>query len=317
MKRTDVELFSGVVPFVTTAEVSSFRLAARKLGLTPSAVSKAITRLESRLGVRLLNRTSRSVSLTDEGRTFLHACQDAVTGVRVAQDQLAQNLTAPRGPLSVSLPLMLGKLVILPALKHLLDRHPALSVHAILTDRFVSLEEEDLDAAVRVGVLPSSRFPARRLREVRWVTVASPGYLARRGVPRVPADLAAHNCLKFLLPNGIVREWEYANGAEATGVATPPTRGTLIADHGEALVEAALSGLGLFQAHDYVVGEALAQGRLVEVLGDFAAPGPPVSLLLAPAKRSSAKVRAFVDFMVELLAPPSQLRSRPTRAGKA
>jgi DNA-binding transcriptional LysR family regulator len=197
---------------------------------------------------------------------------------------------------------MLGKLVILPALKQLSDRHPALTVHASLTDRLVPLEEEDLDAAVRVGVLPSSRFPARRLRNVRWVTVGAPGYLARRGVPRVPDDLAAHNCLKFLLPSGIVREWEYASG-DATGpVRTPPTRGTLIADHGEALVEAALSGLGLFQAHDYVVGEALAQGRLVEVLADFTAPGPPISLLLAPGKRSSAKVRAFVEFIVELLA---------------
>jgi LysR family transcriptional regulator for bpeEF and oprC len=264
-------------------------------------VSKAITRLEARLGVRLLNRTSRSVSLTDEGRTFLHACRDAVNGVRGAEEQVSQNLKAPRGQLSLSLPLMLGKLVILPALKQLSDRHPALTVRASLTDRFVQLEDEELDAVVRVGVLPSSRFPARRLRNVRWVTVASPGYLARRGVPAVPGDLAAHNCLKFLLPNGIVRGWEYAprDGTEATE--TPPTRGSLIADHGEALVEAALSGLGLFQAHDYVVTDALAQGRLVEVLAEFAAPGPPISLLLAPGRRSAAKVRAFVEFIVELL----------------
>lgn len=141
MKSTDVDLFTGVVPFVTTAELQSFRAAARQLGLTPSAVSKAITRLETKLGVRLLNRTSRAVSLTDEGHAFLLACRDAVAFVRAAEERLGQTLKAPRGQLSLSLPLMLGKLVILPALKQLCDRHPGLTVRASLFRILVKLRE--------------------------------------------------------------------------------------------------------------------------------------------------------------------------------
>src|SRR6187551_163211 len=181
MKHSEIDLFSGVVPFVTTAEALSFGAAARKLGLTPSAVSKAITRLEAKLGVRLLNRTSRSVSLTDEGHTFLRASQEAVAHLRAAGAHVGLGAREPRGTLLVSLPLMLGKLVILPALHRFSERHPALVVRATLTDRFVSLSDENLDAVVRVGALPNSRSTVRKLRPVRWVTVASPVYLARRG----------------------------------------------------------------------------------------------------------------------------------------
>jgi DNA-binding transcriptional LysR family regulator len=171
MKSSDVDLFAGVVPFVTTAELRSFRAAARSLGLTPSAVSKAITRLEAKLGVRLLNRTSRSVSLTDEGQAFLAACQEAVSGVRAAEERVAVAARSTRGRLSLSLPLILGKVVILPALKRLSDRHPALVVDASLTDRFVSLTEENLEAVVRVGAVENERLVMRRLRSVAWVTV--------------------------------------------------------------------------------------------------------------------------------------------------
>ena len=304
MKHSEIDLFSGVVPFVTTAEALSFGAAARKLGLTPSAVSKAITRLETKLGVRLLNRTSRSVSLTDEGHTFLRASQEAVANLRTAGAQLSLGAREPRGTLLVSLPLMLGKLVILPALQRLNERYPALVVQATLTDRFVSLAEENLDAVVRIGTLPNSRLAVHKLRRARWVTVASPVYLARRGVPRTPLDLSAHNCLKFLLPNGLTREWEFSAKGGPTPSQTVVTRGTLIADHGEGLVEAALAGLGIFQAHDYVVSEALARGRLVEILADYKSPGPPISLLLSPGKRSSPKVRAFAHLVQELLGQP-------------
>ena len=310
MKHSEADLFSGVVPFVATAEALSFGAAARKLGLTASAVSKAITRLEAKLGVRLLNRTSRTVSLTDEGHTFFRASQQAVASLRAAGTQVGLAAREPSGTLTVSLPLMLGKLVILPALNRLSENHPALVVRATLTDRVVNLAEENLDAAVRVGELPDSGLAVRKLRPVRWVTVASPVYLARRGVPRAPSDLSAHNCLKFLLPNGLTREWEFSAKGERRPDRTVPTRGTLIADHGEGLVEAAISGLGIFQAHDYVVSEAVARGRLVEVLADFRSPGPPVSLLLGPGKRSSPKVRAFAQLVTGLLGLPAP--AKPT-----
>ncbi|HYQ01149.1 MAG TPA: LysR family transcriptional regulator [Polyangiaceae bacterium] len=296
MKDRSADLFSGVVPFVAAAEAQSFRVAARKLGLTPSAVSKAITRLEARLGLRLLNRTARAVSLTDEGEAFLRGCQDAVQNVRSAEERVLLAHRAPRGRLTVSLPLLLGKLVVLPALKQFCERYPALSVHASLTDRVVSLADENVDAVVRVGTLANSRLSARKLRDVRWVTVAAPAYLAQRGLPRTPADLTSHNCLKFVLPNGTPQEWLFAKpGAKAGTSATP---GSLFCDHGEGLIEAACAGLGLFQAHDYSIAKPLAAGRLVEVLADFSASGPPISLLVAPGKRVSPKVRAFSEFIV-------------------
>src|SRR4051812_11032083 len=210
MKDGSADLFSGVVPFVTAAEAQSFRVAARKLGLTPSAVSKAITRLEARLGLRLLQRSSRKVSLTEEGEAFLRGCQEAVLSVRSAEERVLQVQRAPRGRLTVSLPLLLGKLVVLPALRRFCERYPELSVHASLTDRVVSLADENVDAVVRVGSLSDSRASARKLRDVRWVTVAAPTYLARHGIPRTPDELALHNCLKFVLPNGTVQEWEFA-----------------------------------------------------------------------------------------------------------
>lgn len=299
-----VELFSGVVPFVTAAEARSFRVAARKLGLTPSAVSKAITRLEARLGLRLLNRTARAVSLTEEGEAYLRGCQEAVANVRAAEERVLQAQRAPRGSLTVSLPLLLGKLVLLPALKQFCERYPALSVRASLTDRVLSLADENIDAVVRVGTLPNSRLSARKLRDVRWVTVAAPAYLAQRGTPRTPDELSSHNCLKFVLPSGTAQEWEFgAIGAAPRAVAT---QGTLLCDHGEGLIEAACAGLGVFQAHDYSVAKHLAAGRLVQILADYAAPGPPVSLLVAPGKRSSAKVRAFVEFVVATMGEPAR-----------
>jgi len=299
MKASPADLFSGVLPFVTTAEAKSFRDAARTLGITPSAVSKAITRLEARLGLRLLNRSARNVSLTEEGEAFLTGCQEAVASVRVAEERVLQAQRAPRGRLTVSLPLILGKLAILPALERFCNRYPALSVHASLTDRVLSLADENVDAAVRVGALSDSRLSARKLCDVRWVTVAAPAYLARRGIPRTPGELSAHNCLKFLLPNGTLREWEFATTGEKP--ATVTTRGSLCCDHGEGLIEAARTGLGVFQAHDYAVAAPLAAGDLVEVLADFSTPGPAISLLVAPGKRSSPKVRAFAEFLREVL----------------
>lgn len=299
MKDSSADLFSGVLAFVTAAEAQSFREAARKLGLTPSAVSKAVTRLEARLGLRLLNRTSRNVSLTEEGQTFLRGCQEAVASMRTAEERVLQGQRAPRGRLTVSLPLLLGKLVVLPALKEFCARYSALSVHVSLTDRLVSLADENVDAAVRVGRLPDSQLSVRKLRDVRWVTVAAPTYLAQRGVPRTPQDLASHNCLKFVLPSGTVQQWQFGTpGAELGGSTTP---GSLSCDHGEGLIEAACAGLGLFQAHDYSVARPLATGRLVEVLADFSAPGPPISLLMAPGRRVSPKVRAFVEFIVDVV----------------
>jgi DNA-binding transcriptional LysR family regulator len=199
-------------------------------------------------------------------------------------------------------------MVVLPALKDFCERYPAISVHATLTDRMVNLPDENVDVVVRVGVSSDSRLLVRKLRDIRWVTVAAPAYLSRRGQPRTPAELVTHNCLKFVLSNGTVHEWEFAATEGVSG--NPPPHGSLLCDNGDGLIAAAESGLGIFQAHDYAVRDALAAGRLVEILTDFEAPGPAIALMLPPGKRTSPKIRAFIDFMLELVAGT---RSRATR----
>lgn len=292
-------LFAGVMPFVATAEARSLTGAARRLGVTPSAVSKAIARLEAELGARLLNRTARTVTLTDEGTLFYRECRSAVAGVSSARAALADAQGSPRGMLRVSLPVALGELVIMPALGRLLGRFPGLSLEALLTDRLVDLTAENVDVVVRIGRAMPSGLARRRLPSVRWVTVASPAYLARRRAPVVPQDLAEHNCLQFILPKGVPQPWSLRSQAAPSAPVT--TRGNLSSDHPGGLVQAALAGLGLLQVHRYIVAHALREGRLVEVLEDHAPPALPANLLFPTARARSPKVRAFVDAVSELL----------------
>ena len=292
--------FAGVMAYVATAEARSFRAAASQLGVTPSAVSKAIAKLEAELGVRLLHRTSRTVSATPEGETFLRRCRDAVDQLMAARELASQAQRAPRGLLRVSLPPALGRAIVLPALPQLLARHPQLTVEAVLTDRFVRLAEETVDVALRIGKIADASAVARKVRNVRWSTVASPAYLARAGAPRSPDDLEGHNCLAFVLSSGRAQPWAFVMGSEEVSFAP---RGNLAADDGQALVGAAVAGLGVLQAHDFMVAEHVARGELVEVLAPHRAPGPPISVLSAPGRASAPKVRAFTQFVVEVVGP--------------
>lgn len=305
MRSTTNDLFAGILPFVHTAESNSFRAAARELGVTPSAVSKAIAKLEGDLGVRLLRRTSRSVTLTAEGDAFLGRCRDGVDQVRAAREAAMNAQHAPRGLLRVSLPLPLARLVVMPALPRLLGRHPALSVQAIVTDRHVDLVKERIDVAVRMGAPATSSLVARKLAHTRWSTVASPAYLARRPAPRTPHDLREHNCLKFVATSGRPVEWVFRASAR-TSSEPVRTAGNVLADYGEALVQAAVAGLGIVQAIDFMVQRELEHGELVEVLASHAAAGPSVHALTTSARRMPAKVRTFIDFMSETFRPPGR-----------
>lgn len=299
MGSSRVDPFAGIVPFLTTADAQSFRVAAKKLGVTASSISKSIAKLEGDLGVRLLNRTSRSVSLTAEGDAFLQRCQKAVGQLLEAREEASQSQRGPRGLLRVSLPPTLARLVVLPALPALLERHPELQVAAVLTDRFVRFAEENVDVSIRIGKITDTSVVARKVRTLRWTTVAAPSYLARRGTPAAVDDLGAHNCLAYVLPNGQTRGWEFLAGSET--IAFTP-HGNLVADDGQALVDAAVAGLGVVQAHDFMVAAHLRRGELVPVLPELAAPGPVVTLLCAPGRNRSPKVQAFVQFAVAALA---------------
>src|SRR3569623_2685143 len=248
MSASTADLFVGIVPFVATAELRSVSQAARKLGITPSSVSRAITRLETELGIRLLHRTPRIATLTPEGELFYRDCQLAVAGIPSLRAAVSAALAAPRGRLRVSLPLALGELVVMPALPRLVSRHPGLSIEAIITDRYVDLASENIDAVVRIGAPRSTGLKRHRLPAIRWATEASHAYLAARGTPRTPDELARHNCLHFVLPNGTTQAWQFAIRRGGARIATA---GNLASDHPGGLLKVALAGLGLVQVHAY------------------------------------------------------------------
>jgi DNA-binding transcriptional LysR family regulator len=195
----------------------------------------------------------------------------------------------------VTLPFVLAPTVV-RALPELAARHPRLEFRFAITDRTVALADEGIDVAVRIGRLADSSLVARALRTPRWLTCASPAYLAQRGTPARPEDLGAHACIKFVTPRGAVREWTFAGDARA-----PEGGAVLVVDQGTLLVEAARAGLGVCQAFDFMVEDDVRAGRLVEVLAPYAAATEPIHALTLPRRASSPKVRAFLDFLVDRL----------------
>ena len=299
-----MDLFTGVLPFLHVAEERSFRKAAERLGVTVAAVSKAVRRLEEELGARLLERTSRQVALTSEGAAFLERAREAVAQMRAARETVAQAHRAPRGPLTVSLPFILGP-VLLPRLARLQARHPQLTLHVRMSDRLSRLVEEQVDVAIRLGGLEDSSLVARRLLHTRWMTLAAPTYLARHGTPENPTDLERHACLKFVDPKGLTREWRFRQtpgGAEAV----VRTRAAIDVDHGPALLDLAAAGAGLCQVLDFMSDARMRDGTLVEVLAEHAAEGPQVHALCLPGRQSVPRVRALLQLLVEELRPPPE-----------
>jgi DNA-binding transcriptional LysR family regulator len=285
--------FDGVIPFVRVAEHLNFRRAAESLGLTAAATSRAVQRLEEELGVKLFERTTRTVRLTEEGARFLDHCREAVARMRAGRDEMAEARRVPQGSLAVSASPILARLVV-PRLADFLLRYPALRVRLGFTDRLVRLPAEDVDVALRVGAGDDDGVVARPLLTTRWVTVAAPSYLARRGTPRRPEDLTAHACLRFVPPRGGPREWAFGERRVAVD-------GPLDVDRGDVLLDAATAGLGVCQVLDFMAAEALAAGHLVEVLPDAAGPGPTVFAVYPPSRRALPRVRVFVDFLAEVL----------------
>jgi len=297
MASLGLENLTGVLAFVRAAEVRSFTGAARVLGITPSGVSKAISRLEAHFGVRLLQRTSRSVTLTTEGAAFYDRCRQIVADLQTAEQSLSAAREAPRGRLRVTMPVALGRGHIARLLPGFLHRHPEVTIEANATDRIVDLAEEGFDVALRLGRPPDSRLVARRLIGGTQVTCASPAYLAARGEPATPEALAEHDCTRFVVPSsGVVREWVFRRDGVTFEV---PVTGRLTFNQSECLVEAACAGAGIIQISSYVTGQAIAQGRLLPILTGFAVESPELWALYPQNRHATPRVRAFVDYLVE------------------
>lgn len=288
-----MEVFRWVV------DLGSFSRAADRLDLSNATVSAHIAGLENRLGIKLLNRTTRRLALTDDGAAYLDHVRRVLADVEETEGLLTAGRTTPRGVLRVDLPTALGRQFVVPALPRFAAQYPDLRVIAILEDRRVDLLEEGVDAAVRIGPLADSSLVARRVYEATFVTCASPDYLALHGTPQTPADLARHQCLGlYSVSSGSVLEWVFEKDGER--VAFRP-EGALAVSNAEALLDAAVAGAGVAMAGDVMTSRWIAAGALVPILQDWQRKDRyPISVVYPHNRHLSAKVRAFSDFVAGL-----------------
>lgn len=282
-----------LLAFAETVRHTSFAGAAREMGLSASAVAKSVARLEADLGLRLLHRTTRQVSLTADGAELYERCRRIVDDMAALREEAQGVRGAPRGTIRLNMPLVYGREVVVPRLAALTRRYPELSLDLSFSDRYVDLVREGLDGVVRIGALADSGLVARRIGVQHMPLVASPAYLKRRGTPQHPDDLATHDCLAFRLPSsGRLRPWQFRQGKRAIEF-TPQARHAF--DDGEALLQAAVLGMGLIQLPDYLVATALKAKRVVEVLPAFRPAALPISLVLPSARQMTPRIRVLVE----------------------
>jgi DNA-binding transcriptional LysR family regulator len=292
-----MDRLAGMVVFARVIDAGSFTAAAGQLGMSKSAVSKAVAALEDRLGARLINRTTRRLALTEVGRAFYERCVRILAEAEEAELAVTHLQAMPRGTLRINAPLSFGILHLGPALPDFLLRHPELKVDLELTDRMVDLIEEGWDLAVRIADLPDSSLIARRIADNRMVVVAAPAYWDRHGRPQHPRDLAEHACITYTYaPNP--NEWPF-EGPE--GRFAVRVDGQLRTNNGDVALETLLAGLGVDLLPCFLTGPHLASGRLEAVLTEWTPPPSGIYAVYPHNRHLSAKVRAFVDFLVERL----------------
>ena len=285
--------FGRFIAFSCAARHGSFAQAGKELALTPSTVAKRISGLESELGVKLFHRTTRQVRLTADGEVLHARCEKILADIGELENLAAGANTEPRGELRVSLPTTYGKQMVLPVLAQLLRKHPELRADVRLSDQQCDLIREGLDAAVRIMPLDDSRLAFRQVDEQQLTLCASPAYLERRGLPMHPDQLQAHDFVVFRNPtSGRQRPVQLQVDGKLLNL-HPPYR--VILDDGEGLVQAARHGAGLAQVPDYMAGQELMRGDLVEVLPDFRPPPMPVSVVWPGNRLMPSRLRVFID----------------------
>jgi len=280
--------------FRRVVEAGSFVTAAKRMNLSPAMASKHVMHLEHHLGARLLNRTTRRLSLTEAGRGYYERCAQALSDLEEAGDAIGATRSTPRGTLRVNSLLSFGMRHVAPMIADYTARHPQVVVELSLNDRLVDLVEDGYDLAIRgtTGEARPTSLIAREIARLELVACAAPDYLARHGTPVAPAELANHNCLLFL-PQ---REWSFGRDAALQRVAVT---GNLVSDNLDALRSAALSGMGVAYLGTDIIGDDLREGRLRRVLPDVPTPQLSVSAVYPSRRYLSAKVRSFIDFLVE------------------
>jgi DNA-binding transcriptional LysR family regulator len=289
---------SAALSFAAAVRHASFAGAARELAVSPSAVAKNVARLEAQLAMRLFHRTTRQVTLSQDGEELYARCQRILEDVESLEAATDDARSGPRGTLRIDMPVSYGRQVVLPVLTELMSRHPALKIDARFSDQVVDIVKEGLDAAVRIGRLADSRLVARTFDQQFIHACASPGYLARHGKPQAPDELTRHTCLLFRLPStGRERPWQFRAGNNRDISLMPESRIRL--GDGEALVQAAAAGLGIIQAPTHLVEQEIKRGKLVEVLQRYRPAPLRISLVYASHRHIPLRVRALADALLE------------------
>lgn len=303
----EVTNLNDIAAFASVVKYGSYTAAAKQLGLTRSAIGKSVVRLEQSLQVRLLNRTTRSLSLTDDGRVLYETCVTILEELEGVENALAQRSGTPQGKLRISLPVALGRLHVMPVIAAFIIKWDAVAVEACFSDRVVDLIDERFDLAVRIGMpKEDSRLLTRTIAHQQMITCAAPTYLLRHGQPESPTDLNKFRCLHFLA-EGRVLPWSFRVADKFVSVVN---EGGLQMDNAEAIKVAALSGLGIAKLPSYIVADDLRTGALKAVLGEFAEPPEPIRIVYPSKRHMSPKVRYFIDELASLWSPgPWELAS--------
>lgn len=285
--------------FARVVECASFTRAADTLGMPRSSVSAAVIELEARVGARLLHRTTRKVSPTQDGTALYERCLRLIADVEETEGLFRQTSVGPSGSLRVDVPGRIGRLIIAPALPEFLARHPQLDIELRVTDRAVNLVEESVDCVLRVGPLGDSGLIARKIGDLPLINVASPDYLARYGVPVAPGDLAAHLAVNYASPStGRVEDWEWIEDGE---MRTRPMRSRVTVNSAEAYIACCLAGLGLIQIPAYDVRRNIDAGELIEVMPGHRAEPMPMTLLYPHRQHLSRRLQVFADWLGQIL----------------
>jgi len=293
-----VDRLDALKVFCAVVDAGGFSRAAAKLGISTSSVTHQIGVLEAHFGVRLLNRTTRSMSLTDEGRRCIEQARRLLDDMDELESALSDTALEPRGVLRVDMPDVLARLYVAPALPRFLAAYPELSVRLSASDRLIDMVDEGVDVMLRIGELADSALVGRSVFRNRYICAASPDYLARHGKPDHPDELARLSCLNFVYPKARqVRPWSFQQDGQPYTI-TP--RSTVAMDHVESLIEMAVQGGGVVQHLSVSLLQPLRSGALAPLLEAWQAPGPDVSLLYPQRHQRAARIQVFVDFVAQL-----------------
>ncbi|MFZ6677773.1 LysR substrate-binding domain-containing protein [Undibacterium sp. Tian12W] len=286
--------------FVKVVQTGSFSATAQLLSLSPSAVSKVVTRIEERLGVLLFQRSTRQMALTTEGREFYDSCVRILDDIDEAEQGISQRAVSIRGLLRVNVSLPFGTHYVVPLLPEFSKRYPEIAVDISLTDTKIDLSRESVDVAIRMGPLNDGNFRARSLGRSKRVVVAAPSYLSRNGTPGIPADLAKHSCLNFNFRRSL-DEWPFIIDSHPIQLAV---KGGIMTNNGETMRQLTLEGMGVSRLGMFHVYEDIKSGRLIELLADYnAGDVEDINIIFSSQRHLPARVRAFIDFFVEKLSP--------------